>query len=98
MKRVSYKKIEKICIELFKKKKVKKNIYTPVVRCLIEASLRGVDTHGIRLLPHYLKVIDTAKYINYKKPNQFEEFSYAASLALFDYKRKSNCNSFAIRI
>lgn len=45
-----------------------------------------------------LKVIDTAKYINYKKPNQFEEFSYAASLALFDYKRKSNCNSFLLSI
>ena len=61
MKKVSHKKIEKICNELFKKKKVKKNIYTPVVRCLIEASLRGVDTHGIRLLPHYLKVIDTGR-------------------------------------
>ena len=61
MKKISHSKIEKICIELFKKKKVKKNIYTPVVKCLIEASLRGVDTHGIRLLPHYLKVIDTGR-------------------------------------
>ena len=66
MKKYSHIKIKNICVELFKKKKVSKNIYNSVVNCLIE-SLRGVDTHGIRLLPHYLKVIDTGR-INIK-PN-----------------------------
>ena len=67
MKKYSHIKIKNICVELFKKKKVSKNIYNSVVNCLIESSLRGVDTHGIRLLPHYLKVIDTGR-INIK-PN-----------------------------
>ena len=48
--KVFYIKIKNICVELFKKKKVSKNIYNSVVNCLIESSLRGVDTHGIRLL------------------------------------------------
>tara|TARA_Y100000590_G_C15747471_1_gene1022719 strand:- start:2062 stop:3108 length:1047 start_codon:yes stop_codon:yes gene_type:complete len=65
MKKVSHLKIRNICIELFKKKKVNKKIYNSVVKCLIESSLRGVDTHGIRLLPHYLKVIETGR-INIK--------------------------------
>ncbi|WP_420346737.1 Ldh family oxidoreductase [Pelagibius sp.] len=28
------------------------------VRALVGASLRGVDTHGVRLLPHYVKVLE----------------------------------------
>ena len=27
------------------------------VRALVGASLRGVDSHGVRLLPHYVKVL-----------------------------------------
>src|ERR1700692_2307769 len=27
----------------------------PVARCLVRADLRGVDTHGLQLLPHYLE-------------------------------------------
>ena len=30
--------------------------------------------------------------------NQYEEFSYAMSLALFDYKRKSGCDGFVLSI
>lgn len=30
---------------------------TAVTRSLVEASCRGVDTHGIRLLPHYIKAL-----------------------------------------
>src|ERR1700730_5414072 len=27
----------------------------PVARCLVRADLRGVDTHGLQTLPHYLE-------------------------------------------
>lgn len=40
---------------LFKTIGVKKNIYAFVIDGLIETSLRGVDSHGIRLMPHYIK-------------------------------------------
>jgi ureidoglycolate dehydrogenase (NAD+) len=29
-------------------------VYEPTIEALIEASLRGVDSHGIRLMPHYI--------------------------------------------
>lgn len=31
---------------------------TSTVRALVGASLRGVDSHGVRLLPHYLRVLE----------------------------------------
>lgn len=34
---------------------IPKDTATPLVRGLLETSLRGVDSHGIRLLPHYLR-------------------------------------------
>jgi len=33
------------------------NVYKPVVNCLIETSLRGVDSHGIALMPHYIEAV-----------------------------------------
>lgn len=48
-------KIKKIIITFFQKIKVNKNIYLQVVDGLIETSLRGVDSHGIRLIPHYIR-------------------------------------------
>ena len=67
MKLVKENLLRQISENLFITKNVKKNIYESVINCLIETSLRGVDSHGIRLLPHYLKVIDTGR-INIK-PN-----------------------------
>lgn len=52
---IETKKIRNIIIKLFDTINVKKNIYLPVVNGLIETSLRGVDSHGIRLIPHYIK-------------------------------------------
>lgn len=44
-----------------KEKKVVEKVAKDVVSSLIETSLRGVDSHGIRLLPHYLKAIDSGR-------------------------------------
>lgn len=46
---------------------VRKDIYGFVVDGLIETSLRGVDSHGIRLMPHYIGGIKNGR-IN-KNPN-----------------------------
>ena len=45
-----------------------------------------------------LYIIDRKNYktLNYK--NQYEEFFNASSLALFDYKRKSNCEGFVLSL
>ena len=42
---------------LFRKAGVNKCFYSPVVVELIKSSLRGVDSHGIRLAPHYIKAL-----------------------------------------
>lgn len=42
---------------------------------LVSASLRGIDSHGIRLLPHYLKELESGR-IN---PNPDYEFNQTAS-------------------
>jgi ureidoglycolate dehydrogenase (NAD+) len=52
-----------------------------VTECLIESSLRGVDSHGIRLLPHYVDVIRSGR-IN-KNP-QITIDQSAASTAILD--------------
>ncbi len=52
---ISKNKITKILTALFQKIKVKENIYFPIVEGLVGTSLRGVDSHGIRLAPHYIR-------------------------------------------
>jgi len=52
-----------------------------VVRALVETSLRGVDSHGIILFPHYCRAVDGGR-IN-KTPNM-KALSQHASIALLD--------------
>jgi len=53
--------VKNIFTQLFKRIKVKKKIYEPVIDKLIETSLRGVDSHGIRLMPHYIRATITGR-------------------------------------
>ena len=55
MKKLSYNQAHSICLKLFKK--IGANHYTSksVADGLSYASLRGIDSHGLRLLPHYIK-------------------------------------------
>lgn len=55
VKKIKPQKIKELLKKLFGKIKVKEKIYRPVVDGLIETSLRGVDSHGIRLASHYLQ-------------------------------------------
>jgi LDH2 family malate/lactate/ureidoglycolate dehydrogenase len=48
-----------------------------VTRAVVEASLRGVDTHGIILLPHYVRAVAGGR-INGKPRMRFEERGPAA--------------------
>jgi len=54
-KTIKKEKIKDIIIKILESINVKKNIYMSVIDGLIETSLRGVDSHGIRLIPHYVK-------------------------------------------
>lgn len=49
--------VRNIICEIFDSIGIKKDVYVPVVDGLILSSLRGVDSHGIRLVPHYVNGI-----------------------------------------
>jgi ureidoglycolate dehydrogenase (NAD+) len=57
IKKVYPKNLEKFFEESFKRLKILRRIYVPVIEGLINTSLRGVDSHGIRLFPHYVKEV-----------------------------------------
>lgn len=59
--------LENLIKKKFTKRHVNKKISDIVSNALVWASLRGIDSHGIRLLPQYLKEIDSG-IIN-TKPN-----------------------------
>jgi len=53
------------------KANVPKKIYTPIVAGIVETSLRGVDSHGVRLMPMYLADFESGKV------NANPKFSFA---------------------
>lgn len=40
---------------------IPKEVAAPLIGGLLETSLRGVDSHGVRLLPHYLRAVATGR-------------------------------------
>ena len=67
MKYYSHEQLKSICNKLLRSAGIESEIATEVANCLIQTSLRGVDSHGIRLLPHYIRVARSGR-IN-KEPN-----------------------------
>jgi len=47
--------------EVFARLGVPKGVYQPVIDGLVETSLRGVDSHGIRLIPHYCYAVENGR-------------------------------------
>jgi ureidoglycolate dehydrogenase (NAD+) len=67
MYRFNHKLLEELMLVTLKDKGIKNDIATNVVQSLVQTSLRGVDSHGINLFPHYCQEIDAGR-IN-KSPN-----------------------------
>ena len=53
--------LKHICNKLLTSVGIQKPIAYEVTECLIQTSLRGVDSHGIRLLPHYIRVAESGR-------------------------------------
>jgi len=58
---VNHIEIKKFIFEILKIKNVELNCAENVANGLVHASLRGVDSHGIRLLPHYLDALASGR-------------------------------------
>ena len=64
MKKLTYIKQEKIIsfiTKITKKLNLKKKDNDFLIKSLVGSSMRGVDSHGIRLLPHYLKCLEQGR-------------------------------------
>ena len=49
--------LRRFCLELLACHGVRSDVAHHVTEGLLQASLRGVDSHGVRLLPHYLRAL-----------------------------------------
>ena len=78
---VPHLKLRNFGYELFKTVGVSRKISTLVVNGLVDTSLRGVDSHGIRLIPHYIRATQTGRI---KKNPKFIFTKTAPSCGIFD--------------
>ncbi len=58
---VRHQDLEKIFTSILLSQKVNRTVAGHVVNGLIQTSLRGVDSHGIRLFPHYVHVLKAGR-------------------------------------
>lgn len=72
MKYVKHLEIESFLYRVFLKYNVDANIAQDTVKSLVHASLRGVDSHGIRLFFHYLQALESGR-LNPKPHFTFEQ-------------------------
>ena len=91
-----HKKLKDICNKLLISVGIGEEIAFEVAECLIQTSLRGVDSHGIRLLPHYIKVAKSGR-IN-KEPNcSFNRTSATTGIYDADHTYGHAAASFAMK-
>jgi LDH2 family malate/lactate/ureidoglycolate dehydrogenase len=82
--RVGCDELETKCIDLLRASGVCDFCAEHTVRGLLFASMRGIDSHGIRLLPHYLKVLESGR-INSTPSFHFEQSAAAVGLLDADH-------------
>ena len=72
------------CGKLLAWKNVREDVRRHVVASLVQTSLRGVDSHGIELLPHYIRALDAGR-INPNPRYGFKQTAPASGLLDADH-------------
>ena len=88
--------LKDICNKLLTSVGIQKPIAYEVAECLIQTSLRGVDSHGIRLLPHYIRVAESGR-INKKANYSFNQTSPTSGIYDADHTYGHAAASFAMK-
>lgn len=70
----SSEKLNKVLSSVLASINVREDVAQEVVLCLIETSLRGIDSHGVRLLSHYVRVVQEGR-INPNPQYKYEQTS-----------------------
>ena len=97
-KRINHKNLKKFISKVLKKVGLDKHSRMSVTTGLYEASLRGVDSHGVRLLNHY--VLSAVKGRKNPKPNYKFYKSFCWQLIGGSFKNRDGVrinNSFIVR-
>jgi ureidoglycolate dehydrogenase (NAD+) len=68
--------LKRLCTELLACHEVRPDVAHHVVQGLMQASLRGIDSHGVRLLPHYLRALEAGR-LNPNPDYRFERTAAA---------------------
>jgi ureidoglycolate dehydrogenase (NAD+) len=77
--RVPTDKLQTFCLEALARYDVRPDVANHVATGLVQASLRGVDSHGVRLLPHYLRAVRAGR-LNPTPKYRFERTSGGVGL------------------
>lgn len=88
--------LKNICLELLLSEGIENEIASEVADCLIQTSLRGVDSHGIRLLPHYIRVARSGR-INKNPKCEFESTSLTTGIYNADHTYGHAAAAFAMK-
>ncbi len=96
MKNYSHTKLKNICVELLLSEGIEKKIASEVAGCLIQTSLRGVDSHGIRLLPYYVRVARSGR-INKNPKCEFKNTSHTTGIYNADHTYGHAAAAFAMK-
>ena len=66
-------KIEDFCLKLFDLIGADENVANACVSSVMHGTRFGVDSHGVRLIPHYIKVLETGR-LNKNPSINFKNF------------------------
>lgn len=91
-----HEKLKVVCNKILSSLDIEASIAHEVAECLIETSLRGIDTHGINLLPHYVKVIRSGR-INKKPKIRFNKKNITCGVLDADHTFGHAAASFAMK-
>ena len=95
--KLNYKKLSSLLYDEFEKNKLCPDSNFHVVNSMVETSLRGVDSHGINLFPHYYRALK-AKRINSKPSFNIISKSNATAILDADHAFGHHAGSKAINI
>ena len=77
--RIKAEKLENIFLDVLYQNNVREDVAIHLVKGVIQASLRGIDSHGIRLFPHYLDGFNKGR-LNKKPDYVFKQTSQGTGL------------------
>ena len=75
-------KIQDFCLKLFDLIGAEQNVASACVSSVMHGTRFGVDSHGVRLIPHYINVLETGR-LNKNPSIKFKKLKFLCPSARF---------------